>query len=236
MRRPARAGPSRARRPRLLVVHRGQRGDQRRRSDRRAGEYTDTAGDLGPPGAIHPDPDRCQVRGEAGKPRPRIVLEEGKWLGGAFDVNAEDVVAHLEITTAVASGDISQFRGTVEDLIVRNTAASVGSSPAVRRGDDSRHRLPLRRPEHDRDRERHRERRDAHGDAAQRHRDRHRQRRCRARLHGVRRRHDDGGREVGHRAGRQHRRQGGRPESSHTPGTGGHVRIKLDHSAYGKPP
>lgn len=89
------------------------------------GEYTDTAGDLGPPSQnLTQIQLGVTVRGEAGKPRPKIVLEEGKWLSGAFSVNSEDLVAHLEITTGVATVNIVQFGGTVEDLIVRNAASS----------------------------------------------------------------------------------------------------------------
>ena len=99
-----------------------------------SGEYIDTAGNLGSPAVhlvqIQPE---VEVRGEAGKPRPRIVLEQGKWLGGAFEVSNEDVVAHLEITSAVASGG-SIEGGTVDDLIVRNTASSAGFACTLTRG------------------------------------------------------------------------------------------------------
>ena len=90
-----------------------------------AGEYTDAAGDLGPPAVEFIQiPIGVEVRGEAGKPRPKIVLEDAKWTGGVFMVGPQDVVAHLEIATAVATANINQFGGTIEDLIARNTSAS----------------------------------------------------------------------------------------------------------------
>jgi hypothetical protein len=79
------------------------------------GEYTDTAGDLGPSNTIVMKSD-VSLHGEAGKPRPVIALAHE---GPALVVVSEDTVSHLEIDSSVARPLISVGAGVVEDLIAR---------------------------------------------------------------------------------------------------------------------
>jgi hypothetical protein len=94
------------------------------------GEYSDVAGDLGPSEFVQLAPG-IEVRGETGKPRPKIVLEHGISLRGALLVEANDVVSHLEIATSVARTDIEANGGIVEDLIARNTSTASQSIACV---------------------------------------------------------------------------------------------------------
>ena len=95
------------------------------------GEYSDTAGDLGP-GFVSLEPG-IRLHGADGQPRPVIRLNE---LVGApaLTVNANDTVSHLEIVSAVADTDISVTGGVVEDLIARSSAEGPRSTTCTQTG------------------------------------------------------------------------------------------------------
>ncbi len=95
------------------------------------GEYSDTAGDLGP-GFVSLEPG-IRLHGADGQPRPVIRLNED--VGApALTVNENDTVAHLEIVSAVADTDISVTGGVVEDLIARSSADGPGSTTCTQTG------------------------------------------------------------------------------------------------------
>ncbi len=87
------------------------------------GEYSDSAGDLGPSEFVQLAP-AIRVHGEAGAPRPKIVLEGSSALRGALIVEEGDTLSHLEIVTSVARSNIEVENGLVEDLIARNGSAT----------------------------------------------------------------------------------------------------------------
>jgi hypothetical protein len=93
------------------------------------GEYSDTAGDLGSPEFVQLAPE-IEVRGEADKPRPRIVLASGTAPPG-FVVEEEDLLADVEVVTSSARSDIEVEGGIVEDLIARNTSTTQPSIDCV---------------------------------------------------------------------------------------------------------
>lgn len=86
------------------------------------GEYTDTAGDLGPSGSIQLVPG-ISVHGEAGAPRPLVSVQQTPAGPGAFVVEGFDTLSHVEIDTSVAKSNLAVLGGTVDDTIVRNTSA-----------------------------------------------------------------------------------------------------------------
>ena len=95
------------------------------------GTYTDTAGDLGGQDQILLDRE-VSLHGEAGKPRPVIVLEHG--VLPALSVAFEDAVSHLEIDSAVAPSLIAIHGGTVDDLIARSSRRGGGIVCALTAG------------------------------------------------------------------------------------------------------
>ena len=83
------------------------------------GNYSDTAGDLGP-GKTVSLKEGISLHGEAGQPRPVITLASGVPLGLlAFP---EDTVSHIEIDSAVARNNFRAIGGTVEDVVSRSSA------------------------------------------------------------------------------------------------------------------
>jgi hypothetical protein len=85
------------------------------------GAYSDTAGDLGPQEFVQLAPG-IKVLGTGGSPRPTITLNENKSLIGAFVVEEEDVLSHVEIDTAVSRSNVEVFDGIMDDVIVRSAA------------------------------------------------------------------------------------------------------------------
>jgi hypothetical protein len=81
------------------------------------GEYTGPAEDLGLEGMLRLPPG-ISLHGAAGEPRPVIQLDRP---GGGLVVEAGDLVSHLEIDTAVAERSLLVRGGTVEDLIARSS-------------------------------------------------------------------------------------------------------------------
>ena len=106
------------------------------------GTYTDTADDLGGQNQILLDRE-VSLHGEAGKPRPVIVIEHG--VLPALSVAFEDTVSHLEIDSAVAPSLIAIHGGTVDDLIARSSRSGGGIVCALTAGDPARQRLSQQR-------------------------------------------------------------------------------------------
>lgn len=95
-----------------------------------AGEYSDSAGDLGPDEFVQLA-QGIQVHGAVGHPRPLIRLDHGTALIGAFIVEAGDTLSHVEIDTSVSRSNLEVFGGLVEDLIARNTSNASQSTACV---------------------------------------------------------------------------------------------------------
>jgi hypothetical protein len=92
------------------------------------GDYSDTAGDLGPNHYVDPVADT--IHGEAGVPRPVITLADvGNGGFGAFKVETGNTVSHLEIDTTAADTNIDLAGGIVDDLIAHS--GSGASAPIV---------------------------------------------------------------------------------------------------------
>jgi hypothetical protein len=92
------------------------------------GNYSDTAGDLGP--SHYVDPVANTIHGEAGSPRPVITLDDASNGGfGAFKVETGNTISHLEIDSTDADTNIDLAGGTVDDLIARSGASA--SAPIV---------------------------------------------------------------------------------------------------------
>jgi hypothetical protein len=88
------------------------------------GEYSDSAGDLGPNNFVDTQSSKAtNVHGVAGKPRPKITLTTASTATGAFSVSSGVTVSHLEIDTAVNSRNITIAEGTIDDVIARSSAS-----------------------------------------------------------------------------------------------------------------
>jgi hypothetical protein len=84
------------------------------------GNYSDTAGDLGPSNYV--DPVANTVHGAVGEPRPVITLDTDANGGfGAFKVETGNTISHVEIDTAGSQTNIGLTGGVVEDLIARSS-------------------------------------------------------------------------------------------------------------------
>lgn len=94
------------------------------------GEYSDTAGDLGPSEEVHL-PAGISVHGEKGAERPVVSLEEASFGFGAFTVGEEDTLSHVEIVTSTARSNLTVFGGTVEDVIVRSSSEQASTIACV---------------------------------------------------------------------------------------------------------
>ncbi len=89
------------------------------------GTYSDSEEDLGPSGSVALAAG-VYLHGEAGKPKPLIVLERNADLG-ALRVGADDTVSHLRIDSPIARTDIRVSGGVVEDVIARSSSAAAGT-------------------------------------------------------------------------------------------------------------
>jgi hypothetical protein len=94
------------------------------------GEYSDTAGDLGPTETVQLAPG-ITVHGEAGQPRPVVKLLAASFGFGAFIVGEGDTLSHVEIDTSTARSNLSVFEGTAEDVIVRSSSEQASTIACV---------------------------------------------------------------------------------------------------------
>ncbi len=85
------------------------------------GDYSDSAGDLGPNEFVQLK-EGIKVHGPAGQPRPVITLNHNTALVGAFYVEANDVLSHVEIDTAASRSNVEVFGGVMEDVIARSSS------------------------------------------------------------------------------------------------------------------
>jgi hypothetical protein len=88
------------------------------------GNYSDTAGDLGVDGEVHPI--AGNIHGVLGQPRPEITLDSSHGFG-AIDVSPGITVSYLSIQSTISDRAIFIGGGTVDGVIARGTG-SFGAS------------------------------------------------------------------------------------------------------------
>jgi hypothetical protein len=82
------------------------------------GDYSDTAGDLGPSGYV--DTVANNIHGASGQPRPVITLDSDSGFG-AFKAETGNVISHLQIDTSASATNVALAGGTVRDLIAHSS-------------------------------------------------------------------------------------------------------------------
>jgi hypothetical protein len=91
------------------------------------GNYSDSAGDLGPSGLVQPA--AGNVHGDPARARPVITLDTPGNLSGAFFISGT-TVADLEIDTAVNRANYVVFSGGLVDDVIARSSSSVSQTIA----------------------------------------------------------------------------------------------------------